>query len=192
MSSDLAPFSSMSDFIQEVIVGFAQGAPRHHHLVFKAHPLEDGRVPMRHTVKETARKNNIGERVLFVGGGKLAPLLNDAKSAVTVNSTAGQQVLWRGLPLKVFGDSVYGKPEFVSGQPLAKFFSDPTPPHSTLYKAYRRYLLQTSQIPGGFYSASGRKRLLRRLVDMMLSAQDPYEVFHPDTAAPQQQFKIVT
>ncbi len=39
--------------------------------------------------------------------------------AVTVNSTAAQQVLWRGLPLKVFGRAVYAKPEFVSTQPPA-------------------------------------------------------------------------
>ena len=67
-------------------------------------------------------------RVHFVQGGKLAQLLNHARTAVTVNSTAAQQVLWRGLPLKVFGAAVYAKPEFVSTQTLPDFFAHPNAP----------------------------------------------------------------
>ena len=37
----------MTEFLAVVMDGFAKGAPPHHHLVFKAHPLEDGRVPLR-------------------------------------------------------------------------------------------------------------------------------------------------
>ena len=39
-----SPFSTMPEFLEVVTKGFATGAPGHHHLVFKAHPLEDGRV----------------------------------------------------------------------------------------------------------------------------------------------------
>jgi capsular polysaccharide export protein len=72
--------------------------------------------------------------VHFVRGGKLAPLLDSASSAVTVNSTSAQQALWRGLPLKCFGAAVYDKPEFVSEQPLAEFFRSPKPPDSAAYR----------------------------------------------------------
>ena len=41
-----------------------------------------------------------------VRGGKLAQLLNHARSVVTVNSTAAQQALWRGLPTRTFGAAV--------------------------------------------------------------------------------------
>ena len=61
----------------------------------------------------------------YVRGGKLAALLDHARSAVTVNSTAGQQVLWRGLPIRAFGRAVFAKPEFVSTQPIAEFFAAP-------------------------------------------------------------------
>ena len=37
----------MSEFTDEVIAEFARSAPRHHHVVFKAHPLEDGRGGIR-------------------------------------------------------------------------------------------------------------------------------------------------
>jgi capsular polysaccharide export protein len=170
-----SPFETMSDFLEVVIDGFANGAPQHHHLVVKAHPLEDGRVPVRRDIKRFAHTLGIAHRVHYVRGGKLAQLLNDARTAVTVNSTAGQQVLWRGIPLKVFGRAVYAQPEFVSGQPLPEFFAAPFGPDNKTYKDFRRYLLETSQVPGGFYSARGRRQLLRLVVDMMLVDHDPYD-----------------
>ncbi|MHA6324971.1 capsule biosynthesis protein [Roseivivax sp. CAU 1753] len=187
-----SPFDTMPDFLKLVIDGFASGAPGHHHLVFKAHPLEDGRVPVRRTIRDLARAHGISDRVHYVRGGKLAKLLNDARSAVTVNSTAAQQVLWRGIPLKVFGDAVYAKPEFVSTQPLPEFFVQPTRPDNRAYKDYRRYLLETSQLPGGFYSARGRRQLMRQVVDMMLAPDDPYDALRHGTAAPRQQLRAVT
>ena len=187
-----SPFSTMTEFLEVVIDGFAKGAPAHHHLVFKAHPLEDGRVPQRRAIREMAKARGIANRVHYLRGGKLAQLLRDCRSAVTVNSTAAQQVLWRGIPLKVFGDAVYSKPEFVSDQQLPDFFQGSTRPDNTAYRVYRRYLLETSQLPGGFYSARGRRQLLRQVVDMMLSPDDPYDALASGTAAPRQQLRVVT
>ncbi|MCJ8139916.1 capsule biosynthesis protein [Falsirhodobacter halotolerans] len=181
-----SPFSTMTDFLEVVTEGFATGAPRHHHLVFKAHPLEDGRVPVAEEVARLARMHGITDRVHFVRGGKLAHLLNDARSAVTVNSTAAQQVLWRGLPLAALGRAVYDKPDFVTPQPLADFFARPQRPDGRAYRVYRHYLLETSQIPGGFYSRRGRHALLRQVVDMMLSDYDPYDALPAGEAAPRQ------
>ncbi|MCQ0092288.1 capsule biosynthesis protein [Roseovarius sp. M141] len=187
-----SPFATMADFLETVIQGFARGAPTHHHLVVKAHPLEDGRVPVRRDLRRLARAYDVADRVHYVRGGKLAQLLDEARSAVTVNSTAAQQVLWRGIPLKTFGDAVYAKPEFVSSKPLADFFAGAERPDRRAYTDYRRYLLETSQIAGGFYSARGRRQLLRQAVDMMLSADDPYDALHAGTAAPRQQLRLVT
>ncbi|WP_212523978.1 capsule biosynthesis protein CapA [Actibacterium sp. MT2.3-13A] len=186
-----SPFSTMPEFLKLCIEGFARGAPRHHHLVFKAHPLEDGRVPLRTEIRHLAAKHGVSERVHYVRGGKLARLLDHARSAITVNSTAAQQVLWRGLPLKVFGEAVYAKPEFVSTVPLAEFFTHPGRPDRRAYRDYRRYLLETSQIPGGFYSARGRRQLLRQVVDLMLADEDPYDALQSGSAAPRQQLQLV-
>lgn len=186
-----SPFETMTDFLETVIDGFAKGAPRHHHLVIKAHPLEDGRVPLRRALRRLAKEAGVADRVHYVRGGKLAQLLNDARTAVTVNSTAGQQVLWRGIPLKVFGRAVYAKPEFVSDQPLPVFFATPCRPDNRAYKDFRRYLLETSQIPGGFYAARGRRQLMRQVVDMMLIGDDPYQALERGTAAPRQQLTLV-
>ncbi|MCU0903720.1 MAG: capsular biosynthesis protein [Tabrizicola sp.] len=188
---DHSPFASMTDFLALVIQGFAKGAPQHHHLVFKAHPLEDGRVPLLPEIRRLAALHGVKDRVHFVRGGKLAELLNDARSAVTVNSTAGQQALWRGLPLKTFGAAVYAKPEFVSSQPLEAFFAAPDRPDTRAYRDYRHFLLETSQLVGGFYSSRGRRALLRQVVDLMLSPEDPYLALAQGTAAPRQQLRVV-
>lgn len=187
-----SPFSTMADFLTEVISGFAKGAPSHHHLVFKAHPLEDGRLNLFRLIRRIARDHALTNRVHFVRGGKLARLLDHATTAVTVNSTAGQQVLWRGLPLKTFGASVYSKPEFVSSQPIASFFAQPEKPDSRAYRDYRHYLLQTSQVAGGYYSSRGRRVLLRSVVDMMLANRDPYDMLSQSGAAPRQQLRLVS
>jgi capsular polysaccharide export protein len=186
-----SPFGSMTEFLAELLEGFAAGAPRHHHLVIKAHPLEDGRAAIRRELRRLSRQHGLQDRVHYVRGGKLAQLLTEARSAVTVNSTAAQQVLWRGIPLKVFGRAVYDKPEFVSAQPLADFFAAAERPDSRAYKDYRRFLLETSQVAGGFYSAKGRRQLLRQVVDMMLSPEDPYDALKSGTAAPRQQLRVV-
>jgi capsular polysaccharide export protein len=188
---DHSPFASMTDFLALVMDGFARGAPRHHHLVFKAHPLEDGRVPLKAEIRRLAAQNGLADRVHFLRGGKLAELLNEARSAVTVNSTAGQQALWRGLPLRSFGAAVYAKPEFVSTQPLDAFFAAPERPDTRAYRDYRRFLLETSQVVGGFYSARGRRALLRQLADMMLSPDDPYDALQSGSAAPRQHLRVV-
>jgi len=187
-----SPFDTMPQFVAEVIEGFARGAPRHHHLVFKAHPLEIGRRNLAAEVKRLAARHGVAGRVHYVRGGKLAALLDHARSAVTVNSTAAQQVLWRGLPLKVFGAAVYDKPEFVSTQPLSEFFARPTRPDSRAYRDYRQFLLETSQVAGGFYAARGRRQLLRQVVDMMLAEDDPYAALERGTAPPRQPLRVVT
>jgi len=187
-----SPFSTMTEFLETVIDGFAKGAPPHHHLVIKAHPLEDGRAPIRRELKRLARATGIADRVHYVRGGKLAQLLDEARSAVTVNSTAAQQVLWRGIPLRTFGAAVFAKPEFVSTKPLPDFFAGAERPDRRAYTDYRRYLLETSQVAGGFYSSSGRRQLLRQAVDMMLALEDPYDALKSGTAAPRQQLRVVT
>ncbi|MBM2577932.1 capsule biosynthesis protein CapA [Jannaschia sp. Os4] len=184
-------YARIEDFLSEVVAAFAEGAPPHHHLVFKAHPLEDGRANVRAAIRDLTARHGLGGRVHYLRGGKLGGLLDEARSAVTVNSTAAQQALWRGLPVKATGRSVYSKPEFVSDQPLPAFFADPARPDSRAYRAYRHYLLETSQIAGGFYSARGRRQLLRQVGDMMLSGHDPYDALDAGTPAPRRMLKLV-
>lgn len=177
------PFPDQASFLDTVFRGFATGAPRHHHLVLKAHPLEDGREPLRPLIRRLTREYDLSGRVHFLTGGKLARLLDTARSALTVNSTAAEQALWRALPLRAFGNAVYNRPEFVSRQPVDAFFADPKAPDHAAYLIYRAFLLATSQVPGGFYGALSRRKLLRQMPDLMLAGSDPYARLLENNAA---------
>lgn len=189
---DHGPFPDQASFLDTVFRGFAEGAPRHHHLVLKAHPLEDGREPLRPLIRRLAREHGLAGRVHFLAGGKLARLLDTARSAVTVNSTAAEQALWRAKPLRALGEAVYNRPEFVSDQPLAEFFANPRTPDRAAYLVYRSFLLATNQVPGGFYGVLARRKLLRQLPDLMLAEESPYEhLLSPAAEAERQHLRIV-
>ncbi|NBT32264.1 MAG: capsule biosynthesis protein CapA, partial [Rhodobacteraceae bacterium] len=47
-----SPFSNMTEFLELVIEGFAKGAQKHHHLVFKAHPLENDKSPIKRIIRD--------------------------------------------------------------------------------------------------------------------------------------------
>lgn len=170
-----SPFSRNAQFIDQVIDAFAKAAPRHHHLVFKAHPLEDGRAGNMAAIRAAARRTGIEDRIHYIRGGKLAEIMSHARAVVTVNSTGAQQALWRGIPVKALGRAVYDKPDLVSPQSLQDFLADPTPPDPGTYRIFRDYLLKTSQIPGGFYARRSRAHALRLVADMMLAEEDPYQ-----------------
>lgn len=184
-------YTGMDEFMRECVEAFAKHAPKHHHLVFKAHPLEDERVPLAKVTANLAKEFSVVGRIHYIHGGKLARILDFAASVVTINSTAAQQALWRGLPVKAMGASVYDKPEFTSNQDLVAFFANPKKPDLAAYRNYRQYLLATSQVPGGYYSQAGRRRLLLQLVDLMLNKQSTYKILTKTSAAPVQQSTLL-
>jgi capsular polysaccharide export protein len=184
--ADHSAFADMAGFMRACAEAFVRGAPPRDLLVFKAHPLEDGRERLPGIARALAREFGLEGRLIFLDGGRLAPVLDEAASVVTINSTAGQQALWRGLPLKILGRAVYGKPAFVSAQPLAAFFARPERPDVAAYRAWRSWLLATSQVPGSFYTARGRAQVLRQVVPMLLAPADPYDMAsHRSGAEPQ-------
>ena len=155
----------------------------------RQHPLEDGRGRVREAIISRARALGIEARVHVVDGGKLAALLSQARSAITVNSTAAQQALWRGLPVLATGRAVFDKPGLVSHQTLDDFLRHPERPDARAYRDYRAYLLETSQVPGGFYAARSRAHALRLVVDLMLGPHDPYEALEHGRGAHRQQLE---
>lgn len=175
-----------------VLAGFAKGAPPDHRLVVKAHPLEDGRENLPQLVRKLAKQHGMAHRTHLLTGGKLAQLLDRAQRGATLNSTAAEQVLWRGLPLKAFGKATYNRPECVLDQQLAEFFTRPQQPDTDAYAIYRRFLLRPSQISGGFYANAPRNTLLRRLRDLLLDPDSPYDALRNCPASARQHIRVVT
>lgn len=173
-------YRSTTEFVEEVMDAFAEGAGHGDHLVLKAHPFEDGRERLAALVRDLALDLRIEDKVTFLDGGhRLERLLTRARSAITVNSTAGQQALCRGIPVLARGRAIYGKPGLVSQQPLAEFIRRPMGPQLDAYWMFRRFMMETSQIGGSFYARAGRKLLLDRLPERMLEHLDAYERIRP-------------
>ena len=143
-------------------------------LVFKAHPFDDGRERLARVAARAAARRGVRGRVRFVERGPLGPMLDRACAAITVNSTAGQAALARGLPVLTLGEAVYSRPGLTSPQGAEDFFADPAPPDPGAVRAFRRFLLSSSQIEGDFYTPEGRARAIRPAVEAMLRRQDPY------------------
>tara|TARA_E500000178_G_scaffold224761_1_gene221663 strand:+ start:293 stop:928 length:636 start_codon:yes stop_codon:yes gene_type:complete len=173
-------FKTNASFLELTLRSFAKNAALHHHLEIKAHPLEDGRSEIAYHLRRLGIKFGINRRIHYLPGGKLAHVLDPALSVVTVNSTAGQQALWRGILVKTLGQAIYNHDKFISKQSLDAFFAHPKAPNIQAYKAFRNFLLQTSQIPGGFYSKAGRQQAIAQLTKKMFHPLDPYNAHLTD------------
>ena len=64
----------MEDYLET----FAKGGPADHHLVMKSHPFEDGRERLEAAMKRCTARLGVSDRVVFLHGGKLGPLLDRA------------------------------------------------------------------------------------------------------------------
>ena len=169
-------YASASDFIDDVIRAFAEGAAQTDYLVLKAHPFENGRERLGSVIHDLSDQYGVRGRVIFIDGGKtLAQLLERARSAITINSTAAQQALLRGMPVAALGRAIYKKPGLVSEQTLTGFMQNPRQPNLGIYWLFRQFLMETSQIAGSYYSREGRARLLQTLTAQMLDPVDPYD-----------------
>ncbi|MHA1527621.1 MAG: capsule biosynthesis protein [Alphaproteobacteria bacterium] len=169
-------YRNSAQFARDCIGAFARGASAEDCLVFKSHPFEDGRERLGRVIADEAVRLGVDERVMFLDGGtSLAVLLDGARSAVTINSTAAQQALWRGLPVAALGRAVYAKSGLVSSQALDTFFAGPRRPDQQAYWQFRQFLAETSQFRGSFYSRPGIATLLEALPAAMLTSADPYE-----------------
>lgn len=182
-------FRNLTEMVEFCLKSFAEAAPDldpQTRLVFKAHPLEDGRERLHRLIPETARRYGLEDRVVFVDGGMLAELLGrkTVKGVVTINSTAAHQSLWRGLPTMALGRAIYDKPGLTSRRSdLKSFFTNPDAPDKQAYLAFKKLLETTSQIRGGFYADQDREFCLKPLVGMMLASEDPYDArLRPSTA----------
>lgn len=163
-------------FVDDCIAAFARGAPADELLVFKAHPLEDGRDRIGRVIADRAVRHGVARRVWFLdGGGDLARLLDGAHSVVTVNSTAAQPALVRGLPVVALGRAVYARPGLTSDQDLTTFFARPQRPDRGLYGLFRRFLTETSQHCGSFYTRPGIRLLLQSLPGALLAEESAYD-----------------
>lgn len=153
-------FTSTAHSIETVITSFALHADKQDILVVKNHPLDSGKVNYARIIRRHARKYGIANRVKYIDGGSLVDLLKNTKGLVCVNSTSGLQAIHRNLPTKILAPAIYDFKELVSPLPLDEFWQNPTSPDNDFYLSFRKFLIDTNQINGSFYTLKGLKILI--------------------------------
>lgn len=164
-------YANMGQFLDEVLVSFAQHAPKNSRLAIKVHPLDSEVVNYRRVLTQLAKRLGISSRVIFLETGAIPILLQHAAGVVTVNSTVGLQSIHHRCPTKVMGRAIYNQPELTAQCALDAFWQRLPKPKHRFYQSLRYFLLKDCQINGSFYSIRGRKVLIPELVERLLDAE---------------------
>jgi capsule polysaccharide modification protein KpsS len=143
-------FTSVEEFIEEVVRSFAEHADPDHTLVLKHHPMDRAYKDYAGLIDSLAARHGLRDRVIYLHDQHLPTLLRHALGAVMINSTVGLQAISYGTPVKVLGDAIYDMPGLTHQGTLAHFWRAPGAVDEELYRGFRSYLLYTNQANGSF------------------------------------------
>jgi len=144
-------FETIEEFIETIIASFAKNVPQDKYLVFKHHPMDRGRKDYKSFIENVAQKYNVKNKMVVVYDLHLPTLLDNTLATITINSTVGLQALYHNSPVKVLGTAIYDIKELTDQKSLDDFWNNPKKPNQTLFKKFRLYLIQKTQINGSFY-----------------------------------------
>ncbi len=164
-----SPFSSMTEVIDLVARSFAAHAPKDARLVVKLHPLDNGLVNRRRAVTALANKLGIGDRLLFIDGGRPEAMIAGAAGVVVVNSTIGTLAIREGKPTVALGLAIYDMAGLTHQGSLESFWTEPTPPDPELERAFRKVVAHRTQINGGFYSREAVVIAVSNVVERLMT-----------------------
>ena len=144
-------FHTMQLMLEHVLQSFAQQAPAHTKLVIKNHPLDTGWEHYDRVLLNLILRLGLKDRVVYLETGDLVTLLKHARGTITLNSTVGYVALEQGCPTLCLGEAQYNLPGLTDQQNLAQFWGMPVAPEAELFKSFKRVVVHTTQVYGGFY-----------------------------------------
>ncbi len=147
-----SPFQSIEKFIITVLESFAVHAPKDHWIVFKHHPVDRGRRNYERFIREQAGIVGVQDRVIVVHDLYLPDCLRHACATVTVNSTVGLTSIGYGIPTITLGNAIYNIEGLTNkGLSLDRFWTEFKKPDLDLYRKFRNYIIDKTQLNGSFY-----------------------------------------
>lgn len=145
-------YGSIEKFIIEVIESFAKKANKEHWLIFKHHPIDRGRKNYKNFIFEQALQVGLQERVLVIHDLHLPMCLQNAIGTVTINSTVGLSSLYHEIPTITLGNALYDIQGLTcKGMKLDNFWTKHKKPDMLLFKRYRNFIIDQTQLSGSFY-----------------------------------------
>ncbi|EID1330852.1 capsule biosynthesis protein [Campylobacter coli] len=147
---------SIEEFIEELILSFANHARTKSYLVFKHHPMDRGYRNYSKLINELSQKYHVEGRILYVHDTYLPTLLKNALGCITINSTVGLSAILEGCPTKVCGNAFYDFEGLAYPKKLQFFWREAHAykPNPNLVLNFKNYLLNTNQFNGNFYKNS--------------------------------------
>ncbi|EAH5046716.1 capsule biosynthesis protein [Campylobacter coli] len=147
---------SIEEFIEELILSFANHARAKSYLVFKHHPMDRGYRNYSKLINELSQKYHVEGRIFYVHDTYLPTLLKKALGCITINSTVGLSAILEGCPTKVCGNAFYNFEGLAYPKKLQFFWREAHAykPNPSLVINFKNYLLNTNQFNGNFYKNS--------------------------------------
>ncbi|EAL1064731.1 capsule biosynthesis protein [Campylobacter coli] len=147
---------SIEEFIEELILSFANHARAKSYLVFKHHPMDRGYRNYSKLINELSQKYHVEGRILYVHDTYLPTLLKRALGCITINSTVGLNAILESCPTKVCGNAFYDFEGLAYPKKLQFFWREAHAykPNPSLVLNFKNYLLNTNQFNGNFYKNS--------------------------------------
>ena len=144
-------FQTIEEFIELVIESFAKNAPKDSYLVLKHHPMDRGRRDYKKYILKLGNKYKVKDRLITIYDLHLPTLLSNTLGTVTINSTVGLQAMYHNSPVKVLGNAIYDIKGLADQKYLSEFWNNPEKPNKKLFKKFRQFLIEKTQINGSFY-----------------------------------------
>ncbi|EIJ3107910.1 capsule biosynthesis protein [Campylobacter coli] len=147
---------SIEEFIEELILSFANHARAKSYLIFKHHPMDRGYRNYSKLINELSQKYHVEGRIFYVHDTYLPTLLKNALGCITINSTVGLSAILEGCPIKVCGNAFYNFEGLAYPKKLQFFWREAHAykPNPSLVINFKNYLLNTNQFNGNFYKNS--------------------------------------
>lgn len=171
-----SPFNGMAGALDAICASFKVHAPGDAVLLLKSHPLDNGLDGWKRVVRSLARAYGLEGRLLFADGGDLLAMAAIAKGVVTVNSTAGLDVMQKGVPVKTLAPAIFDVAGLSDQQPLDTFWNNPQAPECDLVAAFVKAIAATIQVRGTIYNEAGLDVLVETMAERLLarSLNEPY------------------
>ena len=176
---DHSRFEHMGEVIDYVLESFARHAPAGSRLVIKNHPLDMGLVDYDRVVRAAERRLGLDGRTVYLEDGDLLALARHARGMVTVNSTAGLVALEQGCAVLCLSDPIYNLRGLTSQARLDDFWREPEPPEAAFFDCFRRVVLHTTQVNGGFYCERGIALAVDNASRVLTAERSPLEGLLP-------------
>lgn len=166
---------SMHRLIEYVLESFANHAPLWTHLIIKNHPLDIGLVNYPALINSIASKLGVKGRIHYFENGQLETILAHTLGTVTLNSTVGMASLAQACPTVALAEAIYNLKGLTFQEGLDAFWQTTPAPDAQLFQSFRKVILRTTQVNGGFYCPAGIRLASENSAQLLTQEYSPLD-----------------